>query len=380
MTQREKTLVTGLVAAIGGIVGLGLLWVFALQPLTDANGRLETARSELSTEEGKLTKEQMQIGTILKVDPRLNSWKEISLSPRDPSLKPNQNVTEEQKKRHVQHVQVDYEKYLSEMMRNHRFTLASVQMAQVEKSAAVKGQKQPVFERVAFRVNGRGNLLSVTSFMEEFHKAPLLHQIRTATVELASTRSGSKAAEGELDLKMTIEALLVTGANSRPTLQPSKLSSPLRVLAEPARDYALMDKKNMFTGIKPPKKKDDTTPKVVTTPKEERRKEAREDVLRFIKLTMLCYDPDRDRWEGTVYDQAKGGSEQKLNTRVFSEYQVKDRHGYTTLDARLVYVDDKQAVFKEGKNYFRLKLGEFVYPAIRETMTSSELRALGISP
>jgi len=37
MTQREKTIVTGLGAVIGGVVGLGLLWMFALQPLTDAD-------------------------------------------------------------------------------------------------------------------------------------------------------------------------------------------------------------------------------------------------------------------------------------------------------------------------------------------------------
>src|SRR5262249_17014093 len=148
-----------------------------------------------------------------------------------------------QKKRHVQNVNVDYEKYLHDLMRNNRFKLDSilVQMSQVEKAAVKKGQL-PVYERVAFRVNGRGDLLAVTGFMEEFHKAPLLHQIRTATVELAAARSGSKAAEGELDLKMTIEALLVTGANSRETLQPSnsKLASTLKVLAEPARDYSLM--------------------------------------------------------------------------------------------------------------------------------------------
>lgn len=389
MTQRETTLATGLVVLVGAMAGLGLLYVFAWKPYTDSTDRLAAAQTALDAEEGKLTKEQVQNGAILKVDPKLNLWEEISLPPRDPSLKATQTMTEEMRKRHVQHLQVDYEKYVHDMMRNNRFkaeTIA-VQMAPVERQQVKKGQ-QPTYERVAFRVSGRGDLKCVTGFMEEFHKAPLLHQIRNASVDLASARGGAKtASEGDLELKMTVEALLVTGAKDRVSLLPSKLSKPLLVLAEPARDYKLMDKKNMFTGVKPPpvKPKDDKPKDVVKPPpppppEKKTPKEDKADVLRFIRLTMVDYNPMRSRWEATVYDQAKGGSERKLNTRVESEYKVYDRYDNMTLDARVVHVDERQVVFKSGKSYFRLRLGEFMYPAIETAMTSAELKELGIAP
>jgi predicted DNA-binding protein with PD1-like motif len=387
MTQREKTLAAGLIVVLGIGASFGALWYFALEPYKEVKDRVQSAEQALSEKEGELANEQAQIGSILKVDPRLTQWNDVSLPPRDPKLKRGQPMTDEQKKRHINQLQVDYEKYLRDMMERNRFRTDSIVImpGQVEKATVAKG-KQPTYERIAFRVAGRGELAAVTGLMEEFHKAPLLHQIRAATVELANQKGSSKSSvrEGDLDLKMTVEALMVTDAQQkeRTSLLPPKLAYPLRVMADPPRNYALLSDKNVFTGVKPPVVKTDTKPQ----PKDDKdkkptRKEDRTEVLRFVRLTMLCYDPDRDRWEATVYDLAKGGNETKLNTGVRKELTVYDRFEQVSLDARVVYIDEKQLIFKDlkDKKFYRLRCGDFVYPAIREALRSSELKELGIS-
>jgi len=386
MTQREKTLAAGLVVVLGIAASFGLLWFFALEPYREASDRVAAADKALSDKEGELAFEQAQIGSILKVDPRLTQWNDVSLPPRDPKLKRGQPMTEEQKKRHVNQLQVDYEKFLRDMMQRNRFRPDSVVITpgQAEKQSVAKG-KQPVYERISFQVAGRGELSAVTGLMEDFHKAPLLHQIRTATVGLANQKAAGKssASEGDLDLKMTVEALMVTDAQQkdRTALLPSKLPYPLRVLADPPRNYYLLSQKNVFTGIKPPPDpKKNEGAKGSRDPKKDRREDPK-DVLRFVRLTMLCYDPDRDRWEATVYDQGKGGNETKLNTGARKELTVYDKYEQVSLDARVVHIDEKQLVFKDlkDKKFYRLLCGDFVYPAIREPLSSSELKALGIS-
>jgi hypothetical protein len=391
MTQREKTLATGLVVLLGVAVSGGLLWFLGFQPYAAAREAAESQESQLREKENELTTERAQINSILKVAPRLRDWDKISLSPRDPKVKFDPRIAEEQKKRHVSQLQVDYEKYLAELLQKKGFRSdsISVQLGQVEKQAVAKG-KQPTYERIAFRVTGRGELSSVTGFLEEFHKTPLLHQVRNVTVETANARGGSKFSDSELEMKATVEALLVTGAKERATLLPPETPKPLLVMADPERDYHAMSLKNMFTGIKPPPKKKEERTKTEEE-KEKERKEAREnarkekleDVLAFVKLTMLCYDTENGRWYATVYDQAKGGNETKLS-RALNELTVYDKYSKVSLDAKVVHIDGDQLIFcvEKGveKRFFRLKIGDFVYPTYpNKPMSAAELKALGIS-
>jgi hypothetical protein len=384
MTQREKTLAVGLVVVLGLAMSGGLLYFLALVPFNEANERLESEQKLLDDKDNELAKEKQQIAGIFKIDPRMMHWQDISLPPRDPNLKRGQTMTEEQKKRHVSQLQVDYEKYLSAMMRNNRFKPDSitVRTGQVEKQAVAKG-KQPTYERIAFQVSGRGELSSVTGFMEEFHKAPLLHQIRNAKIEHAGAKGGAKLNEGELDMTATVEALLVTGANDRATLLPAKEKQEkltLRVLADPPRDYDTLSAKNIFFGIKPPKP-DQSVKTDKDKEKDRRKKEDPKDVLAFVKLTMLCYDTESDRWYATFYDQGKGGNEKRVS-KALNELTIYDKYEYPSLDATVVYVDGKQLIFKvdKDKKFFRLRIGDFIYPAYpNQSMTSSELKELGIS-
>src|SRR5262249_9560737 len=142
--------------------------------------------------------------------------------------------------------------------------------------------------------------------------------------------------------------------------------------------------KNVFTGIKPPKppeeKKDRSKEEGSKEPRRPREKD--EDVLAFVKLTMLCYDTDSGRWYATVYDQAKGGNETRLS-KALNELTIYDKYHEVSLDATVVHVDGKQLVFRVErggeKKFFRLKIGDFIYPIYpKQPMSRSELKELGL--
>jgi hypothetical protein len=117
-------------------------------------------------------------------------------------------------------------------------------------------------------------------------------------------------------------------------------------------------------------------------------KEKPEDVLRFVKLTMLFYNPDRDRWEATIYDQGKGGAERKLNERILNKFTISDRYKNAVLEARVVKItEDRMVILAKGK-FYGLRCGDMFFPAVSSTekkeekreMKRAELKALGIDP
>ncbi|MFO0844710.1 MAG: hypothetical protein U0797_20320 [Gemmataceae bacterium] len=397
MTRRERVLATTtlvLMAVLGSAAGFHF---FVYEPYSEANSQLLSAQEQLSKKRTELAQEEDQIKGVLRVNPRLSQWHKISLPPRDPEGKKLGVSPEEQKRGHQAKLQVDYERYLSELMRASGFRGDSIVISHATPDTKTKLNtpkgKEPTFERLAFGVTGKGNKDAVVKMLATFHKEPLLHQVRKLSVSTATNpggsaagggRRGGAAGEGLLDVNMTVEALLVQGAEERATLKPAPLSYPPRVLAEPGRDYQTLARRNMFTGVAPPR---------VETPA--RTTEDRADVLRFVKLTTLYYDPERDRWEGTFYDQAAGpvrvdeqdedGNtiqkvkwERKVNTRLLSELKVPDKYGNMLLDAKVVHIDERQLIFKVDNSFFRLRCGDALYPAIDQPLGGDDVKELGL--
>ena len=394
MTQREKTLATTLVVLMGFLGSGAVLFLFVLEPLKESRERVTRARAALDEKQQELEIEQAQVAAMLTVNPRLGLWNEISLSPRDPALK-KASLTDEQKKKHLTQLQVKYDEYLSDLLARNGFQSDSISIRprQVEQRATMRGKKQPVYERLAFSVVGRATLDDVVKTLGEFHRTPLLHQVRNLSMEPVQQQRGPAAAPapvgrgargarggarggaaapstGLLELKMTVEALAVNGARVRPTLLPTRLPYPPRVLAEPGRSYALMTKKNMFTGI----------PLARSTDSDRKLTEEKREVLRFIKLTALWKEEDSTRWTATLYDQAKGGAEIKLGKAPSwrAKFKILDKYEETVLEGRVVHVDEKQVIFCSEDKYYRLNCGDFLYPAVDRPLAKKDLEELGI--
>jgi hypothetical protein len=379
MTRREKVLATTLIVMMAVVGGGVLFHMFVYQPIAEVREDLAREKQTLIKAQNDLAQEEQVIENILHVNPRLSQWKQISLPPRDPKAQSKAGVSlEDQKKKHISDMQVQYDRFLSELLRKNGFSRIVITPRQPDRrgSPTQKG-KEPVYERLAFSVAATGNLQALVSTLKEFHTTPLLQQVRSLTLKPAQPRrQGVKPPLGTLDVSLLVEALMVTDGEPRSTLKAEKPPT-LHVLAEPApgsgRNYDLMVKRNMFTGIDPAPAGTDR----VST-------DARNEVLRFVKLTMLCSDPSRStpRWLATLYDQAKGPArgETKLNEKTLNKIDIYDDRSNPVMEAWVVKIDESQLVFKWENKFYRLRCGEFIYPAIRQPLLNSELRELGVSP
>lgn len=191
-----------------------------------------------------------------------------------------------------------------------------------------------------------------------------------------------------LELNMLLEALVVAGAEARSTVLPTQLAFTPKLLAEPSRDYNLLNKRSLFTGLaSPPPEKpkeivkekpkppspppSDPTPKVLES--------ERLEVLQFVKLTMLAYNQNRARWEASLYDQAGGkGDEIKLDTRLYKSFILYNESNKPILEAKVVSIDAEQMIFTAEGKYFRVRVGDFLDSAWKKPLSSTEVKKLGL--
>ncbi len=116
----------------------------------------------------------------------------------------------------------EYGKYLRDMLTKNGFgepvptvtVAAADDKDQNKKLLPGAAKKEPPFQKVNVRVVAEGKLENVDKVLEEFYRTPLLHQIHDLTLERPLTPSGP-GREREVKLIMTIEALIVTGAEKR---------------------------------------------------------------------------------------------------------------------------------------------------------------------
>jgi hypothetical protein len=374
MTQRERVMLTTLMGAML-LLGGGLVFhLFVWQPLSEARGRLDNAHAELTKKQTELAKEQAQIDAILRVNPRLAFWKKTSLPPIDPALKKKRGLsTDERQARHLNRLQSDYERYLSELLTKSGFTADTISItarAPDRKTSPVLHGKVPVYERLNFSVTGRTTLEGMVRMLYDFHRTNLLHQIRNIHVTLVEEqqrgggrRGGGRANAGVLNVTMTVEALVVTGAEERTALLPTGLKGQPRVLAEPGRRYGDMSAKHMFVGVA-----------AVSS----RYSEDRAEVLKVVRLTSLTNKGRR--WEACLYDQGKGGDEIKLNAVTVTDFTIRDKYDTMVLEGTVVHLDAEQMVFKSEGKFYRVRLGDFLHPAVNRPLSSEELEKLGLSP
>jgi hypothetical protein len=375
MTQRERTLTQVLLAAMLLLGGGMLCHVFVWQPLSEVRERLANEEIEWSKTSTDLLIQKRQTDAILRLRPRLKDWHKTSLPPRDPELakKKRELSPEEVKKRHVSNLQIDYERFLSELLRRNGFPADSIRITPRQtdsRNVPMLPGKVPLYETLTFTVAGRAKLDGVVQMLQDFHRTPLLHSVRNLSLTLPETRQigtrgRSSSTPTDLNVAMTVEALIVRGAEQRSALMPTvPATTRLRVLAEPMRRYVDMNGRNMFTGV-------------ARSQAQARATEQRNEVLRFVKLTTLAHNGRR--WEAYLYDQAKGGGETRVNNVTVTEFSVRDRYENSVLDGEVVHIDAVQMVFRSAGKFYKLRLGDFLFPAIDKPLTTAELKELGLA-
>jgi len=209
-----------------------------------------------------------------------------------------------------------------------------------------------------------------------------LHEVRGLTLSVAAVKGKGTPDPKVLDLDMLVEALVVNGAEERTGVMPQQLRFTPRILAEPTRDYTVLSKRSLFTGLAEPPKKEvvKVSPKTVEKKEEPKVNERlRLETLECVKLTMLAYNPNRLRWEATLYDQAQGeGNEIRLDTRLFKTFTIYAGEDTPVLEGKVVWIDEEQLIFTAEGKYFRAHLGDFLDAVWKAPLTASEVKTLGL--
>jgi hypothetical protein len=368
MTGRERFLAMGVVVLI--ILGAAALMghQFILAPLNNRANALDALNKEVEAREKR-------VAEIYAEKPKLESWQKLSL-PADVSL-----------------ARLEYEKYLSGLVRQCGFAAGSFvvtpQPADTKTSPTLPGKKEPIYIRLPFTVQARGELADLVELLERFYRTPLMHQVKSIAVQRPLTSVGPQQRPNDLDINLTIEALVLSGAENRGQLLPgvdAKLvvtdvltvlqngsgglplvpgavgpTGPLGpgLLAVPPRKYSGVAGKNIFFG---PPTGDRTAENV--------------EVMQFVYLTDITREDAKA--EAFIYDRYNNRKTRLRASAGFDSFRILDSQGETLLRGTVLRIDDRDLVFQSGEKYYSIHVGQNLEEALKHPLGPSELKELGV--
>jgi hypothetical protein len=247
-------------------------------------------------------------------------------------------------------------------------------------------------------VTGRASLAQLVSFLKDFYEAGLLHQERTISIQRPQTLVAQQQ-RTDLDINLSIEALCLTGADSRKLLLPSNDMRMLAVATSAAwrqgpiglafvpdaigprgplgpgklaltedgeRVYADIAKKDIFTGRNPGR-----PPGEYVEP------------ARFYKLTDITEslgDGGRKTRYANMIDQYNN-RKLRLQTETdsgYSDLSVKDESYTEVFHAKVAKINDQDVILMGNDNYYRLRVGGSVLDALKKALTKEEVTLEGL--
>jgi hypothetical protein len=367
MNPRERLLALGVLLVVVLAGGAFLFHQLFWAPLQDRDANILTLERDIDKKKDR----------ILQVEadrPKLDRWRQLSL-PADVDL-----------------AKREYEKFLSELMRESGFSAESTiitppQRPDSKSSPQIAG-KGPIFVKLPFTVQAHTNLGNLVHMLEGFYRASLLHRIKTLSVQRPLTLApGSQP--GDLDINLTIEALLVTGAEKRNTLMPGVDKKVLVVdtvtamrqgpagvalvgwvvgptgpfgpgsLARAAGQYDLIAQKNIFIG--PPQER--PTEEILVT--------------RFVHLTDITQDGKRS--EAFLYDRLNNRRTRLRAEPGFDAFRVLDDKGEQVVSGRVLRIDGRDVIFRMEKNFYSLHVGQSLEETLKAPLTEQQRKALGLA-
>jgi hypothetical protein len=202
VNNRERTLMMFL----GGILGVGaLLYLgnkFAVQPHRELTSRMTYLEDELD-------KKERQRRQYLKDKSDSQKWYKLSL-PANPDR-----------------AAAEYAQVLKPLLRDAGLTVDDFRGPPPQETKLTGNQKKAQHMTLPFQVRAKGNVTSLVAALDALQRMPVMHRVRSILVD----RADQKDKTGKLGIQMTIEAMIVSGANN----QPSYLPAPPPRVAEAER-------------------------------------------------------------------------------------------------------------------------------------------------
>jgi hypothetical protein len=369
MTKRERILAGAVLTPII-LGGLGFLFnLFFLDPLASRRRTIDTLHTDI-------TRKQERIKQVAAEKPRLERWKEQSL--------PGDTDTEL-----YAATRSMYSRYLRTLMDESGLGDARITPGKPDtRTSPVLAGKKPLYTRLTFTVEqARGNLDSVVAFLESFYHTGMLHQIKELRVARPRTRTADQKPD-DLDVHMTIEALVVNGAEPRPYLPfvdrrllaidtmnnlrggPFGLGMALQT-AGPAGPYAPPP-------LAPRRDYEDIVAKNAFFPKEEA---ARDDVevTQYVYLTDITHNDQYAKGhenEALFYNRLDGSSQHLRAARGFDRLSVRDGRREEVVSGTVVRLGDRDVYFTSEGKYYVWHVGQNLDETLRNPLSDYKVKEL----
>jgi hypothetical protein len=403
MNKRERILLMtllGLLIAVGGWAGYYFTY---RKPMEALQGRTAKAQKDYADKKLEIDRSNAEIEQILKRNPHLRQWRQISLP--DVPVAPGKTKTPEEAAKHLNEVGADYSNYLNELLRKSGFNAASISVSPkpVEnKPTGPNNQAKPsIITRLSFNVEGDATLPAIVEMLRRFHQDHLLQEVQmlsitkpTGSVRPAQAQpaapvpgapgavpapgggampgggpmpgqrpgGGGRTAE-QLQVKMTVEALFVTGAEGRPELLPKADDSFVTTIGRKPSEYDRILMQNFFSGR-------EGTPGFS--------KEDPNKILENVRLTTVSHNGRR--WEAYLLDVWVGKDELMVSVEGKSDFSIIDKDENIVLSGKAVLIADRTFVFEANGKLYKLTTGEHFYPAIKTPLKDDEIKELGLKP
>jgi hypothetical protein len=368
--ERLLALVLLLVVVLGGVAFLVHRLLFV--PLDDADGRISYLEDQVSQKEGRVRQ-------VLASLPRLQRWKMLSLP-----------VDSDPAHREYDQAYLEYEKYLTELMQKSGFQAGSFSVIgkpPENRLTSSPTAKRQIYTPLSYTVNGHGNLASLVKMLEGFYRTGLLQQIKNLTIRRPLAGSQDRE-DGDIEINLTIEALVLAGAEKRSTLLPGVdrrllivdvltgllqgqpglalaiwASGPTGpagpgVLAEPPRRYAAIARENIFFG------QPQELPKSVV------------DVTRFVNLTDITHGDKRT--EAFLYDVYNNKETRLRAERGFDSFRVEQEEGKEGLRGKVIRILDRDLLLEINGKYYKMHVGDSLVETMKNPLKGKDLEAFGL--
>lgn len=361
------------------LIAFGLFVVFfggfvlvnkVLSGLTDQDAVLE----KLEDEQNTLTR---KLAMLAKAKRELDVWQTISM-PTDINIASNR-----------------YNELLTHLIKKHQLSMKSSPNLDRRNVApsATKANVTPV----RFTIELEGTYAKFLAFLKEFYQLNLPHAIRDMTITAASA-----GAEGKLEIKLQIEALIVLGATSRNFLAavpdrrlvvfdivsamkgmplgltmasqailPTGLYGNRRLAGEsdPRRDYDKMLTKNVFAGLVPPE-----TVVKASAPEPDR------SILKEVVLTSIT--SNFVATEASLRNRLTNRFIKVRNEPPLNEFEIKDENNQLVLKGKVISINppNRTMVIQVDGKLHAMYLGQFLSQALEKELNAEEAKALAGEP
>jgi hypothetical protein len=342
-----------IVLAVTGFFG----YTFYLVPMREREARIVDLRRDVDEREAR-------VDVIHLEQPTLEKFRQISL-PKDVDL-----------------ARRAYGEEIEKMLRASGFepgNFSVLPKAPETRTSPTFANKRPIYTQLPFTVTAKGDLASIVDWMERFYKLPLLHQIRNLSIQLpAGSDSSARRGANDLDMTVTVEALILDSAEARKTLAPEKPVDLPSVLSPKDRQYASIAGKNIFYGSAPVQQ---SVTKYV-------------DVMPFIKFDGVSYEagtPTATLWDQyhnhdyRIRPHTTGGfrvevsyyiNGRKRDLRSGRNLELHDANGDIERLWDIVKIDDRELILKDEEHYYRLHIGQSLADMV--ALKADEVKSLGL--